>query len=195
MRLFVSKRLSVLIAVFCSFWAVVMMSSCQGPAGPQGPQGPAGPQGPQGPAGSASASAQVTNITVATSEWRSAGTGSPGALLQSGWKTAANITQAIMNSGAVLVYMQVSDPPSQTTWQQLPLTFYGTNVFQVIDCQYRLGQVQVYINQSNTVAPVTPTGTLTFRVVAIPGTTVTALAQQLNISDYQSLKTAFHLAE
>lgn len=167
--------------------AVLAVLSCQGPAGATGATGL------QGPAGVAGPSAQTTNITVAVSEWRASGAGTPGALLQSGWKTAANITQSVMTSGVVLVYMQMETNPA--TWQQLPITFYGSSVFQVIDAQYRVGQVQVFINQSSTVAPPTPTGTITFRVVAIAGTTVTALAAQMDITNYQSVKKAFNLTE
>ena len=166
--------------------AVLTVLSCQGPAGATGATGP------QGPAGVAGPSAQTVNITVATSEWRAVGAGTAGAYLQSGWKTAANITQSIMNSGVVLVYMQVETNPA--TWQQLPITFYYTGYFRVIDTQYRLGQVQIFINQSNTDAPVAP-DTFTFRVVAIAGTTVTALATQVDIKSYQAVKETFHLAD
>lgn len=167
--------------------ASLTMLSCQGPAGATGAIGP------QGPAGVAGPSAQTTTITVAVADWRAVGVGTAGAYLQSGWKTAANITQSIMNSGVVLVYMQMETNPA--TWQQLPITFYGANVFQVFDSQFRLGQVQVFINQSSTDAPTAPTGAITFRIVAIAGTTTTALAAQMDITNYQAVKKAFNLTE
>ena len=163
----------------------------QGPAGPAGPQGPPGPQGPAGPAG---ASARVVNITVAANQWTASGAGSPGALLQSGWFTASNITTEVINSGVVLVFMQMETSPS--TWQQLPITFYGSGVFQVFDAQYRATQVQIFINQSSTAAPARPTGSLTYRVVAISGTTTAILKQQnIDISSYAAVKKAFQITE
>ena len=172
-------------AIALCLCAAFVTLSCQGPAGPQGPPGLPGPSGAPGP------QAQVATITVAASEWRSANTGAPGEYIQSGWKTAANITQSIINTGVVLVYMQMETNPS--TWQQLPITFYGQNVFQVIDAQYRVGQAQIFINQSNATAPPVPQGTLTFRVVAIAGITVAELQKTLNIHSYNEVATAFHL--
>lgn len=188
-------RASILLRIHSLLLLVAAFAvlSCQGPAGPQGPAGAQGPAGPQGATGAAGASAQTVNITVAVSDWRASGVGTPGALLQSGLKPAANITQSILTSGVVLVYLQASASPA--TWQQLPITFYGSNVFQVIDAQYQLGFVQVFINQSNTLAPVTPAGTSTFRVVAIPGTTTAMLAKTVDIRNYQAVKQAFHLAD
>jgi hypothetical protein len=165
--------------------AIFFALSCQGPVGPQGPPGLPGPSGAPGP------QAQVVNITVAVGDWRLANTGAPGEYIQSGWKTAANITQSIINTGVVLVYMQMESNPS--TWQQLPITFYGQNVFQVIDAQYRAGQVQIFINQSNASAPPTPQGTLTFRVVAIAGISVAELQKTVDIQSYQDVAAAFHL--
>ena len=195
--IFVNKFYSgfTLLVQCVAVLAVVAIVSCQGPAGPQGPSGPQGPQGQQGVPGSAAASAQTTTITVAVADWRGFGSGTPGAYLQSGWKPASNITQSIMTSGVVLVFMSVSDNPATPTWQQLPITYYGSNVLQVFDAQYRLGQVQIFINQSTTVVPATPTGILSFRVVAIPGTTTVALAAQMDVSNYEVVKAAFHLAD
>ncbi|MFY7998056.1 MAG: hypothetical protein ACOVSW_05590 [Candidatus Kapaibacteriota bacterium] len=178
--------------------AVVAIVSCQGPAGPQGPTGPQGPQGQQGATGApgtAAASAQTTTITVAIADWRGFGGGTPGAYLQSGWKSAANITQSIMTSGVVLVFLRVDETNRPVTWQQLPVIRYGSNFIQVVDAQYQQGQVQMFINNSNTVVPPTPTDAITFRVVAIPGTTTVALAAQMDISNYEAVKAAFHLAD
>lgn len=172
------------------FCTVLTILSCQGP---QGATGATGPQGPAGTAGAAGPAAQTATITVAVGDWQPVGVGTPGAYLQSGWKTAANITQSIMTSGVVLVYMQMETNPA--TWQQLPITFYGTNIFQVFDSQYRLGQIQIFINQSSTTAPSTPTGAITYRVVAITGTTTTALSTQMDITSYQAVKQAFHLTD
>ena len=181
------RAIALLLQGALMLCTVLTILSCQGP------QGPAGAAGAQGPAGAAGPAAQTATITVAIGDWQPVGVGTPGAYLQSGWKTAANITQSIMTSGVVLVYMQMQANPA--TWQQLPITFYGTNVFQVFDTQYRLGQVQIFINQSSTTAPATPTGAITYRVVAITGTTTTALSTQMDITSYQAVKQAFHLTD
>jgi hypothetical protein len=188
-----SKRQTASISAVCTlFFVFLVLVGCavQGPAGPAGPQGPPGPQGPSGPSG---ASARVVNITVAANQWATSGVGSPGALLQSGWFTAPNITADVINSGVVLTFMQMETNPS--TWQQLPITFYGTNVFQVFDAQYRVNQVQIFINQSSTAAPARPTGSIVYRIVAISGTTTAQLKQTVDISSYAAVKQAFHLAE
>jgi hypothetical protein len=155
-------------------------------------QGPAGPTGPQGPGG---ASARVVNISVAANLWVPAGVGTPGAYLQSGWFTSSNITADIMNSGVVLVYSQVNEVNTPAVWQQLPITYYAGSVFRVIDSQYRLGQVQFFINNSDSNAPPRPTGVLNYRVVAISGTTTAKLQQQMDITNYASVQKAFQLAE
>jgi hypothetical protein len=183
-----SFRCRLLVVAACVLCSTL---SCAGPQGAQGPAGPQGAQGQQGVPGSAAASATVVNITVPVSSWRAAGVGSPGALLQSGWFNSANITSGIMASGAVLVYYQVNSAP--VVWQQLPITYYGSGVFQVIDVQYQQGQVQFFLNQSNSNAPPLPNSSLTFRVVAIPGITVAALKAQMDVSDFAVVQRAFNI--
>jgi hypothetical protein len=174
--------------------ALVFISACatQGPAGPAGPQGPIGPVGPQGTGG---ASARVVNISVAATSWAAAGAGGPGAYLQSGWFTSSNITSEILNSGVVLVYSQVNDANTAVVWQQLPITYYDPGVLRVVDAQYRANQVQIFINSSDSNVPPRPTGALNYRVVAISGTTTAKLQQQVDITNYAAVKSAFHLAE
>jgi hypothetical protein len=173
---------------------LVFFASCavQGPAGPAGPQGPIGPVGPQGPGG---ASARVVNITVAAASWMARGVGAPGAYLQSGWFNSSNITTEIMNSGVVLAYSQVNDPNTPVVWQQLPITLYGGSAFRVVDFQYQAGQVQFFYNSSDGNAPPRPTGALTYRIIAISGTTTAKLQEQVDITNYTAVKNAFHLAE
>jgi hypothetical protein len=171
--------------IFCT---VLTILSCQGS------QGATGATGPQGPAGAPGPSAQTATFTIAVTDWRAFGAGTNVALIESGWRTAPNITQSIMNSGAVLVYMQWESNPA--TWQQLPITYYFTDFFRVIDAQFRLGQIKFFINQSNTTPPALPDGPLIFRVVAITGTTTTtALSTQMDITSYQAVKQAFHLTD
>jgi hypothetical protein len=92
----------------------------------------------------------------------------------------------------VLMYMQMQ--PTPPVWQQLPVTYYGAGVFQVVDAQYQQGQVQFFVNQSNSSAPTTPTGNFVFRVVAIPGITVTALKAQVDVRDFTAVQRAFGIA-
>lgn len=189
----IASRIAI-IGALCVF---VFLAGCgiQGPAGPAGPQGPVGPQGPAGPAGNSGSSARVVNITVQPAQWQvdMSSVGVAGAYLQSGWFTASNITQDVMNSGVVLVFMQMNSNPA--TWQQLPVTYYGSSSFRVIDCQYRLNQVQIFINNSGTAAPGLPTSAFNYRIVAITGTTTAVLKQTVDITNYAAVKAAFHLAE
>jgi hypothetical protein len=181
----------VSIGALCT---LIFIAGCtvQGPAGPAGPQGPIGPAGPTGSGG---ASARVVNIAVAATSWLPASAGAPGAYLQSGWFNSANITTEIMNSGVVLAYSQVNDPNTPVVWQQLPITLYGGSAFRVVDFQYRAGQVQFFYNSSDGNTPARPTGVLNYRIVAISGTTTAKLQQQVDITNYAAVKSAFHLAE
>ncbi|TAE25020.1 MAG: hypothetical protein EAZ92_12745 [Candidatus Kapaibacterium sp.] len=189
-----------LIACCALFFLALAGCAVQGPAGPAGPQGPPGPVGPQGPAGTgggtAAPTARTINFTVQPSQWLAQGVGSPGAYLQSGWFNVANITADIMATGVVLVYSQMQAVSATAViWQQLPITFSEGGTFQVVDAQYQLGQVQVFINSPSGVAPFRPTRSFSYRVVAIPATTTAELKQFVDISNYNAVKAAFHLAE
>ncbi len=194
------RALQSLIASCVAVFLTLASCAVQGPAGPVGPQGPPGPVGPQGPpgtgGGTAAPTARTVNLTVMPSQWRAQGAGSPGAYLQSGLFNVSNITADIMATGVVLVYSQMQAPSaSAVIWQQLPITYSENGVFQVVDTQYQLGQIEIYINSPNGVVPVRPSRNQNYRVVAIPATTTAALKEFVDISNYNAVKAAFHLAD
>jgi hypothetical protein len=98
------------------------LGGATGPAGPQGPTGPAGPAGPTGPAGAPGAPG-TANVIYSAWFTQTFATVTPSSANQHSnytfIKTAPGVTQAIIDQGVLLCYMQ-----SSTT----SAVFNGTNM-------------------------------------------------------------------
>lgn len=137
-------------------------------------------EGPAGPAGK-NGNANVVSSSVTSGSWT---------YVAPSWEqtfTYPAITSTILNSGAVLVYVQ-----SGTNFYQLPYTFYPSSSFsRTFTYVHYLGGLKVFVTDSDLTQPSDP-GTLTFKVVVIASS---ALKQNpdVNLKDYNAVKKAFNL--
>lgn len=97
----------------------------------------------------------------------------------SAWLYNTNITQTIVNSGAVQVYMETS--PYSGVWAALPLSVSGTEIIYA----YQLNFVEV-------VASPQPTSHERFKVVTIASSSRLA-NPNLDYSDYEAVAKTFGL--
>lgn len=152
----------------------------QGPAGPQGATGQQGPAGPQGPMGNAN----VMTLTFNNPAWTYYGNN----VWQITEHDTTHITPSIMDNGAILVYILLSD----NTWYTVPCWRFG----RVYYTSAATGVVTLYTPDpgSNT----TPEIVLKLKVVLIPGTPPLGLGIRypgVHFSDYPSVAKAFGLKE
>ena len=175
------KKLSV---ICMTILAVAFMASCRGP------QGPAGHDGHDGNDANVSSS----TVTVKSSDWE--------------WNNANGqwvvtidypaINNNVYNYGAVLVYMDVSG-----AWSQVPLTYYYQdldNQGNSINCEASIevatlsdGAVRLFWTESDFYDEMRPE-THDFKIVAIEAA-VYDIRSDVYYSDYESVKTAFQLAD
>lgn len=152
-------------AVWLTTVAIMLaVSGCEGPAGPTGPAGPqgdAGEQGPQGPPGTAD---------VIYSDWiglTDLEAGVDTVYLGRNYRKhdipAPELTQEIIDEGAVLVYLRLSGGVVP-----LPGTFGGANPIHITFALLHPGTLSVLSQNLDN----TPTGLNTsaeFRYILIPG--------------------------
>lgn len=121
-----------------------------------GEQGPAGPQGPAGANGNANVTSYYVNTTSAN--WTCSGL----------CYTDVNfpqITQSILNSGLVCVFMQSTS--STGVWLNMPWTEFNTGYSSNYNFNYSLGSMRIFKQDSDLVTPSNP-GVRTFKVIIIP---------------------------
>jgi hypothetical protein len=162
--------------------AMVAMASCRGP------------QGPQGPAGNANVASSTLTIYPNDWNWDQFYVDDEGYSRGQYWVTVdyQNITENVFNYGAVLVYMDVNG-----AWSQLPLTYYYEDGDYLAEASLEVatlsdGGVTIYWTQSDfwKVQP----DTHAFKIVAIEANYYQSRSD-VNYSDYESVKTAFQLAD
>lgn len=139
-------------------------------------EGPAGPAGEDG-------NANVVSSTITSSSW---------AYTAPSWAitfTYPAITQEIINSGAVLVYIKVGN-----NYNQLPLTFYPSASYSsTIEVSTFVGGLSLLWTDSDLIQPNNP-GSQTFKVVVIAAS---GLIQNPNVdySNYEEVKSTFSLVD
>lgn len=173
-----------------------------GPQGPTGPRGATGPQGPQGPAGPRGA-------TGATGAQGPAGTAN---VIYSGWISfqqaerdtlidgtnlkvnhlpAARLTQAIIDNGAIQVYMRFG-----TTVLTLPYTSRAGSRTSTVSFVPRPGRLLITRFTHDNATPRLGFGSVQFRYVLIPGgVSANAALQNINMHDYDAVKRALALPD
>ena len=101
-----------------------------------------------------------------------------------------SISQSIINTGAVLVYVKLAD----NVWSQLPLTFYNSPDYSsTLEVITTLNLIHIEWTDSDLSQPSTPPA-LTFKIVVI-ASTGTLLASKVDTSDYLEVKEAFNLKD
>ena len=170
MKNFIFFILTALVLVFVNSCAI------DGPIGPEGPAGPVGPVGPQGNANVLSTTYSVSNWNYSAPSWQAS-------------IPFSAITQSIINTGAVLVYISTGT----NTYSQLPLTFYPASTYSTtIEVVSTIGAVNLFWSDSDQTQPNNP-GSWTFKVVAIAGSN--KMAYPVDWSNYIAVKKYFNLAD
>lgn len=144
---------------------VTILSSCE----KEGPEGPAGEDG----------NANVVSGTTTSSNWT---------FYDPSWVTTytySAITQEIIESGAVLVYMKVGN-----SYNQIPLTFYRSDSYSTsIEVSTFVGGFSIFWSDSDLLEPLYP-GYHTFKVVVIAASE-TLKSGNIDFSDYEHVSTEF----
>jgi hypothetical protein len=156
------KTISVLL--FVSTMTIFSSCSKEGPAGKDG-------------------NANVVSSTITSSSW---------VYNDPTWAITFNypaITQEIINSGAVLVYMKVGN-----NYNQLPLTFYQSSSYSTtIEASNFVGGLTLFWTDSDLTQPINP-GSRTFKVVVI---SASGMMQNPDVdySNYEEVKTIFNIED
>ena len=144
-------------------------TGAQGPAGTTGATGAAGATGATGPAGATGAQGPAGTANVIYSSWAPLGTYADttftlaiGTVVSRAIRTAPGITQAILDQGVVLTYVQVG-----TLVSSLPVTVTGPLVFGNVNV---VGKIFFYFSNPTTGnASGASSGNSPVRYVIIPG--------------------------
>ncbi|WP_273568793.1 hypothetical protein [Maribacter halichondriae] len=119
-RMKIAKRLFSVLFIAC----LITACSKDGNDGAIGPQGPQGEQGPAGPQGSDGADGETGTANVIFSPWITSGFNEPIATENANFSIdAPEITQEVIDSGAILVYGRDSDGQVFA----LPVTLHNTS--------------------------------------------------------------------
>ncbi len=167
----------------CGFTLMVILgvSSCK----VEGPQGPAGQDGADG-----NANVKTQLITVTPANWVG------DEYIYQAQKQCSIITAEIVNSGAVLCYMQTGN----NVYAAMPFTYTGSE--ELSDGSYNLydshsfyeyspGVIFFYLQDNDARTP-RPTGNIQFKVITIASSEVVA---GLNTANYNEVATALGLKD
>lgn len=187
----ISGVLSVLVVC-----GSLLFTRCEGPEGPVGPAGSAGPAGPtgaSGPAGPAgqTGNANVIQISYAAQTW----TAAKGSAQQ--FVFPSNVTTAIMNSSAVLVYMTDGTPNNATSygWYAIPGIVPSNGAEHEFYFQTTFAGNTAGINIYRKVAS-TATLSASTRIVIIPANDIRNGRQAaVDFSDYNAVKEFYDLKD
>lgn len=139
-------------------------------------EGPAGEDGKDG-------NANVVSTTITSTDWT---------FNDPSWVLSLNypaITQDIINSGAVLVYVKVGE-----SYNQLPLTFYQSSSYSSsVEVSTFVGGLYLFWTDSDLIQPIYP-GSQTFKIVVIASS---GMIQNPNVdySNYEEVCSTFNIVE
>lgn len=160
-------------------------TGARGATGATGPRGATGATGPQGPAGTAN---------VIYSGWVSfqqaeRDTLIDGTNLKVNHLPAPRLTQAIIDNGAIQVYMRFG-----TTVLTLPYTARAGSRPNTVSFIPRPGRLLITRFTHDHTPPYLGFGSVQFRYVLIPGG-VSASLPNLDLSDYDAVRAAFNIID
>lgn len=186
------KKLNYLLVFFVV--TILSLSSCKkgdvGPAGATGPEGPKGATGATGAAGANGtdgAKGATGTANVIYSDWAVAtnfrDTTADNTAMHAADLIAPKLTTNIIEKGTVMVYFTFGGGV-----YALPYTSYAGGKQNTMSYWPRLGHfiiTRFTADNSNTI----PLSTvLQYRYVIIPGGITAAVARQMNINDYESVR-------
>jgi hypothetical protein len=155
------KTKSILVALL---FGATIFSSCT-------KEGPAGPIG----------NANVVSSSISTSNWINE---DPMWTLNLSYPA---ITQEIINTGAVLVYMKYNSSP----YIQLPITFTNQGYSSIVDFESFVGGLKIHWTDTDLSLPENP-GNRDFKIVVIAASGL-AKNPNLDFNNYDKVKKAFNL--
>ncbi|MFD2243764.1 collagen-like protein [Flectobacillus roseus] len=187
------KKSSFLPVILSALCCSLLFTNCKGPAGDVGPAGVAGPVGPAGPSGPAgqTGNANVIQISYTAKTWATA----KGSAQQ--FVFPSNVTTAIMNSSAVLVYMTDGTPNNATAygWYAIPGIVPSNGVEHEFYLQTTFAGNTAGINIYRKVAS-TSTLSASTRIVIIPANDVrSGRKAAIDFSDYNAVKAYYNLED
>ena len=162
------KKLLLLLGLI----SIGMFQSCK----KEGPQGPAGADG--------NANVKTYNISVSSANWTCSSICYTDI-------TVAGITQDIVNSGSVHVFMEST---SQTgAWLNMPWTEMNSGYISNYNFVYALGVMRISKSDSDLTTPINP-GARNFKIVVIASSGKLA-HPEVDYTNYEEIKEAFDIAE
>lgn len=170
---------TLILGIIVAFTSIA--TSCKkAEKGDTGPQGSPGVNGTNG-----NANVKTMTVTVTAVNWTLSSTGG----IQTTVITNTNITQDIVDHGAVMVYLI-----DGTQNSALPLTMYPTSGYS-INMQHvsALNTVTISVQRNDLVAAANP-GSLTFKVVTLAASARLS-NPNLDLNNFEAVKQAFKLEE
>lgn len=167
-----------MLYALCSI--ALLMSSCRGDDGPMGPRGPQGLDGPKGDPGDIAYSIQ---FEVLPSDWTGDANG------YYAYLPAAEITSAIYNNGAVLVYLLNEEDTNNMYFNMLPFTSVDNNSITYMDFNVYVGEIELILKWIDNGVNVTeaPGANYAFKVIIMEGTDITTLKNEVNIYNFNAV--------
>ncbi|MDR6944528.1 hypothetical protein [Mucilaginibacter pocheonensis] len=194
------KKLNYLLLFFAV--PVLSLLSCKkgdvGPAGPAGPEGPKGATGASGAAGADGtdgangAKGATGTANVIYSDWATAknfrDTTADNSAMHAADLAAPKLTTSIINSGTVMVYFTFGGGV-----YTLPYTSYAGGKQNTMSYWPRLGHFIITRFTADNSNSVPLSTVLQYRYVIIPGGITAAVAKQVNINDYESVRKFYNI--
>ena len=171
--------------IFLFIAAVAFISSCskEGPTGPQGPQGVEGPQGPSGdqgiqgiPGQDGNANVHSYTYDVFTSDWNQVAPNYGVDL------SVPEITQSILDDGAVLVYLS----NGSGGWMPLPYTSWYSGYARLYKANILYEDVTIWVLDSDLTQTPNP-GDRTFKIVVIGGSVASKMPSNIDLNNYEQV--------
>jgi hypothetical protein len=175
------------------FFASFFLINCTGPEGPMGPTGEKGDPGYDGANGKDGTSGQdgapgstfVKSIQfeVLATDWKGDTNGYTAIL------TVPEITSAIYDHGAVLVYMLNEQDPNNKYFNMLPYTYVNNSSTEYMDFDAYVGQIDLKLKWTDNGLNSTLAPTLTeyFKIIVAEGTPLSILKKNVNIANYEAV--------
>jgi hypothetical protein len=173
---------------------ILFFSYCKkGDTGPAGPAGAAGTPGPAGPAGSQGPKGDTGTANVIYSAWLDV-TFTPitdtvnsvvDTIGYAGELTAAKLTNAILTSGEIKVYVNAG---STGTPSVFPLPYFNINSLLSINPFFEAGKIYLNSNANVSTQGTGPAKTLQYRYILIPGAVPGQRAPKVNWNNYEEVQ-------
>lgn len=162
--------------IFLFVASAAFISSCtkEGPQGPQGDQGDQGIQGVPGQDGNANVHSYTYDVLL--SDWV---LNAPDYAVN---LDVPEITQSILDDGAVLVYLS----NGSGGWMPLPYTSWYSGYARLYKANILYGDVTIWVLDSDLTQTPNP-GDRTFKIVVIEGSVASKMPSNIDLNNYEQV--------